>query len=118
MVIVPPVVLITEVGDEDVKVGPFLACLKVEGGEAALRAGQERALLPGAECDINISDVSRLGLHDEGPVADAAIRLLLGAHSVGVYLVCKFSRTNPVAPVERGALKVAFATNFLRWCRI
>jgi hypothetical protein len=40
----------------------------------------------------------------------------LGAYSVGVDLVRIFGGANPVAIVELGALKVAFATNFLRWC--
>ena len=60
VVIVPPVVLIIKVGDEDVKVGPVLACLKVEGGEAALGAGQVAALLPGTESDVDISDVTSI----------------------------------------------------------
>ena len=63
VVIVPPVVLIIKVGDEDVKVGPVLACLKVEGGEAALSAGQVAALLPGTESDVDISDVTSIGLN-------------------------------------------------------
>jgi hypothetical protein len=99
VVIVPPVVLITKVGDQDVQVGPVLASLKVEGGEATLGAGQEAALLPGAEGHIKISDISRLGLHDDPPVSYAAIRIILGAHSVGIDFVREFGGANPVAPV-------------------
>lgn len=40
----------------------------------------------------------------------------MGAYSVGVNLVRIFGGANPVAPVELRALKVALATNFLRWC--
>ena len=69
VVIVPPVVLITKVGDQNFKISPVLACLKVEGGEAAFRAGQEAALLSGAEGHIKISDISRFGLHDDAPVS-------------------------------------------------
>ena len=64
VVIVPPVVLIIKIGDEDVKVGPVLACLKVEGGEAALGTGQVAALLPGTESNVDISDVASIGLND------------------------------------------------------
>lgn len=72
------VVLITEFGDKNVQVGPVLTCLKVEGGGAKLGAGQEAALLAGTEGHIKISEVSRLGLHDESSVYFTPIRIIWG----------------------------------------